>query len=303
MSAMGEVGRAPSMTAGRTALGVASFLLLAFGIAWGSWEVLLPENGGGTLGLSAVPGAFAPAIATFIVRKWITREGFRDAGLGLHLEHWGTYLIAWLIPVPVLAFIVWSASAFGLGQPDFSMLTGLAQLGTKLSPTFAQKAWYVVPLGSFATALIATPVLFGEEFGWRGYLQLRLFGTRPTLAAIVTGIIWGLWHLPIILRGYEFQGDRSLAAIAVFCAFAVLISIIFGWLRRRSGSIWVTSLAHSATNAIGGSLAMLWFPGAANVLFVMYGGILSFVPLGLLCVWIIVRDARASEIGKDYVYG
>jgi len=302
MTTIGEAQAASSMSVSRTALGVISYLALAFGIAWGSWELLLPKNGGGTLGLSAVPGAFAPAIATFVVRKWITREGFRDAGLGLHLEHWRYYLIAWFIPVPVLAFIVWSAGAFGFGQPDFSMLAGLAQAGAKLSPAFAQKAWYVVPLGTFATALIATPVLFGEEFGWRGYLQLRLFGTRPTLAAIATGIIWGLWHLPIILRGYEFRGDRSLAAITVFCVCTVLISIIFGWLRRRSGSIWVTSLAHSATNAVGGSLAMLWFPHATNVLFVMYGGILSFVPLGLLCVWIIVREARAREMGKDTVY-
>lgn len=302
MSAMGEVGRLPSMTASRKALGIASFLALAFGIAWGSWELLLPKNGGGTLGLAAVPGAFAPAIATFVVRKWITREGFRDAGLGLHLEHWIYYPIAWLLPVPVLVFIVWSAGALGFGHPDFSMLKGLAQAGATVPPAFAPKAWYILPLGTFVTALIATPVLFGEEFGWRGYLQLRLFGTRPTLAAITTGIIWGLWHLPILLRGYEYHGDRSLSAITVFCVAAVLFAIIFGWLRRRSGSIWVTSLAHSATNAVGGSLTVLWFPNASNALFVLYGGILSFVPLGLLCAWIIVRDARARKIGEDYVY-
>jgi membrane protease YdiL (CAAX protease family) len=303
MSATGEVGRMPLTTASRTALGVISFLVLSFGIAWGSWELLLPKNGGGTLGLGSVPGAFAPAIATFIVRKWITREGFGDAGLGLHLDHWGSYLIAWLIPVPVLAFIAWSAGAFGFGHPDFSMLTGLAQLGSKPSPAFAQNAWCAVPLITFVTAPLAAPILFGEEFGWRGYLQLRLFGTRPTLAAVATGIIWGLWHLPIIRRGYEFHGDRSLGAIAVFCVCTVLISIIFGWLRRRSGSIWVTSVAHAATNIVGGTLTSLWFPGAANMLFVMYGGILSFIPLGLLCVWIVARDARAREVGRDAVYG
>jgi len=283
------------MTASRKALGITSFLVLAFGIAWGSWELLLPKNGGGALGLAAVPGAFAPAIATFIVRKWITREGFSDAGLGLHPEHWGYYLFAWLLPVPVLAFIVWSAGALGFAQPDFSMLKGLTEAGAVVPPALAPKVWYIAPLGTFATALIAIPVLFGEEFGWRGYLQLRLFDTRPTLAAISTGIIWGLWHLPILLRGYEYRGDRSLLAITVFCVAAVLFAIIFGWLRRKSGSIWVTSLAHSATNAIGGSLSVLWFPNATNALFVLYGGVLSFIPLASLCVWIILRDAAAED--------
>ena len=293
------VGTVP-MSASRTALGVVSFLVLAFGIAWGSWALLLPKTGGGTYQLALIPGAFAPAIATFIVRKWITREGFADAGLGLHIRSWPYYLIAWFLPIVVLAFIAVSAPALGLGVPDFSMKAGLVQLGAY--KTFGAAAWYAVPLVALINAPIMAPVLFGEEFGWRGYLQLRLFGDKPTLAAIATGIIWGLWHLPILLRGYEFHGDSSLAAIVVFCVCTVLIAIIFGWLRRQSGSIWVTSVAHAATNVIGGTLTALWFPGATNALFVNYGGILSWVPLGLLCVWIVVRDARAREIGKDYVY-
>ena len=276
------------MSAGRTALGVVSFLLLAFGIAWGSWALLLPKTGGGPLlELSMIPGAFAPAIATFVVRKWITREGFADAGLGLHLKHWGYYLFAWFLPLVVLAFIAVSAPALGFAAPDFSLKAGLIQLGAY--KTFGAASWYAVPLAAMINTPIVAPLLFGEEFGWRGYLQLRLFGNRPTLAAIATGIIWGLWHLPIILRGYEFHGDGSTIAIAVFCVCTVLISIIFGWLRRRSGSVWVTSVAHAATNAIGGSMSALWFPGAANAIFVMYGGILSWIPLGLLSVWIIAR--------------
>ena len=279
---------APPISAGRTALGVVSFLVLAFGIAWGSWEALLPKDGGGNLyGPSVLPGAFAPAIACFIVRKWITREGFADAGLALHLRYWPYYFVAWFLPLVVLAFIVASASALGIATPDFSLRTVLAALGKPAA--FGASAWYAVPLITIFTAPVAAPLLFGEEFGWRGYLQLRLFATRPTLAAVATGIIWGLWHLPILVRGYEFHGDRSAAAVAVFCVCTVLISIIFGWLRRRSGSIWVTSLAHAATNAIGGSLTTLWYPATANALLVFYGGVLSWIPLGLFSAWIVLR--------------
>lgn len=278
-----------------SALGVAAYLILAFGIAWSFWEVLLPKSATADIRifqLYALPGAFAPALASFIVRKWIAREGFGDAGLALHLRQWRYYLIAWLLPFAVLAFIVSGALIFGLGHPDFSMSAGLARLAPHARLPRTGIVQYVIPLSFPINALIATPLLFGEEFGWRGYLQLRLFARWPTHAAVATGIIWGLWHWPLIVRGYAFPGD-PLVATAVFCTTTVLLSVVFGWLREKSGSIWVTSLAHAATNTIGGSLAMLWFADRSTYLFVGYVGILSWVPLGALSAWIVVRRAKA----------
>jgi len=284
------------MSKGSSARGIVAYLVLSFGIAWGSWFLLLPNAVGDhrLFTLYALPGAFAPAIATFVVRKWITREGFADAGLGLHLRHWGYYLIAWLIPCVVIAFIALVAAPLGFKGPDFSLAAGLAQLAPHggISPAFARVAWYAVPLGVFFAAPLMMPLLFGEEFGWRGYLQIRLFAERPTLAAVATGIIWGLWHLPIIFRGDEFHGDSSAAAIAVFCVGTIMISIIFGWLRHRSGSVWVTSLAHAATNMIGGSLTALWFPDRATALILGYIGLVGWIPLGLICALIIVFEPR-----------
>jgi membrane protease YdiL (CAAX protease family) len=285
-------------TRGTSIKGVVAYLVLTFGLAWGSWALLLPASATDLrlFELCALPGAFAPAIASFVVRKWITREGFGDAGLGLHLRYWRFYLVGWLLPFAVVAFIVLAAVAFGLGKPDFSMLAALARIAphAKIPPSLAGVMGYLIPLQLLIGALIATPLLFGEEFGWRGYLQVRLFARWPTLAAIATGVIWGLWHLPLILRGYEFPGD-PVVVTAVFCTSTVLLSIVFGWLRRKSGSVWVTSLAHSATNAIGGSLTLLLFPDRTNVLFLGYLGILSWIPLGLLCLWIVGRGSGARS--------
>ncbi len=63
--------------------------------------------------------------------------------------------------------------------------------------------WPVLLLQLLIFAALVTPILWGEEFGWRSYLQQRLFVGRPLLAAIVTGVIWGCWHLPLIFAGYE----------------------------------------------------------------------------------------------------
>src|ERR1700677_2791654 len=118
-------------TRGRDALGIVSFLVLAFGLAWIPWLLLLPQSAPGNLRayeLALLPGAFAPALATFIVRKWITREGFADAGLGLHLRKWPYYLIAWFLPFSVLAFLVFAAPLIGFGHADLSMVHGLAAI-------------------------------------------------------------------------------------------------------------------------------------------------------------------------------
>src|SRR5215831_18014686 len=89
--------------------GVAAYLILAFGLAWTSWMLLLPSSPSGNLvafQIGALPGAFAPALATFIVRKWITREGFADAGLALNLRKWPYYLLAWFMPWAIVAALV-----------------------------------------------------------------------------------------------------------------------------------------------------------------------------------------------------
>jgi len=272
--------------------GILIYLLIAFGMAWVLWEIpwrlgLSPRNP--FFQLAALPGAFAPAVATVVVRKWVTREGFEDAGLRLNLRKWRYYLVAWLLPLPVTAVIVALAVALGIGQPDFSLMRALSALapeGTSLPSAFPANLLPLIVVQSLVTALVATPILWGEEFGWRGYLQLRLLGQRPLLAAVTTGLIWGVWHYPINLRGYNYP-DHPILGLILFPVSTTLISIIFGWLRLRTGSIWAASLAHAATNAVGGSLTMLLFAGGPDPIFVTYLGVLGWLPLGALCAWIV----------------
>src|SRR5690242_18780238 len=102
------------------------YLLVAFGGAWTIWLLLW------TLGVSAsrtslafqlasLPAACAPALAAVIVRLWVTREGFADAGLRLHLRKtWPYYLFAWGFPLLVMGVIVALAWLLGVGQADFT---------------------------------------------------------------------------------------------------------------------------------------------------------------------------------------
>ncbi len=86
--------------------------------------------------------------------------------------------------------------------------------------------------------------------------------------------------------GYQYP-DHPLLGLLVFPVTTALWSIIFGWLRQASGTVWTAILAHSATNATGGSLTLLLFLGGPNWIFVCYAGLLAWVPLAAVCVWII----------------
>ena len=268
--------------------GVVWFLLIAFGVAWISWEIPIQMGvavTGWKFQLFGLVGAFAPAISALVVRKWITREGFADAGLGLRLRTgWPYYLAGWFLPLVVVGVIVVEAMAFGIAQPDFS-LSRAADAAARPMAGAAGLGLLVVPQ-VLVTALLATPVFWGEEFGWRGYLQRRLFADRPALAAVATGLIWGVWHWPLTLRGYNTP-DHPVLGSLMLLVLGVLLSIILGWLRERSGSIWAASLGHAATNLVGG-LSLLWFAGAASPTVTGYGGLLTLPPLALVCAWILL---------------
>jgi membrane protease YdiL (CAAX protease family) len=269
------------------AKGIVYYLAISFGLAWSSWEIAI-RTGISVLSwqfeLYALPGAFAPAIACFVVRKWITREGFADAGLGLHVRSWRLYLFAWLLPLAVVALVVAEAVALGISSPDFTLVHAVAAKAAAHDvSSISQHGLLIVPQ-LMLTSVVLTPVLWGEEFGWRSYLQQRIFVGRPVLAATATGLIWGAWHFPITLRGYDYP-DHPVLGSFLLIIIAVLIAYIFGWIRERSGTIWAPSLAHAAVNSTGG-LSLLWLAGTYGPSIISFGGLLAVPPLFIVCLCI-----------------
>jgi membrane protease YdiL (CAAX protease family) len=160
-----------------------------------------------------------------------------------------------------------------------------ALLPPGVTPRHALNVW-VLLLTLPIVSMFEAPNSCGEEFGWRSYLQLRLFPNQPVLSAVVTGLIWAAWHLPVLVRGYAFPANPY-SGLPVFAVSGVLLSIIFGWLRLKTGSIWSTSLAHAATNVVAGQMTFLLFSGGASMLLVSSLGVLAWIPLGALSAWIV----------------
>lgn len=267
-----------------TTRGIIAYLLIAFGLAWTVWITL------GALGIPAsnplfLIGVFAPALATVVVRRWVTREGFGDAGLLPNLRRsWPYYLVAWLWPLPVFGAALLIAPLAG-----FPILENV-------SPNILPAAM---------TALAATFLLWGEEFGWRGYLQIRLYADRPLLAALATGAIWGVWHYPGVVTGLA-PNHHGLLGLLLYPFYAILFSIILGWLQLRTGSAWAPSLAHAANNfllAVGLSGALFSYEPGNGDLVLSPQGLCFLIPMLALCVWIVLsgrlRPAKASASPAD----
>lgn len=110
----------------------------------------------------------------------------------------------------------------------------------------------VIPFAAVFNGIFA----FGEELGWRGFLvpALRPMGTWPAL--LLSGVVWGLWHAPVILLGYNF-GRTDALGVLLMTVGCVAWGVLLGWLRLRSASVWPAVFAHGALNAAGGLIVIL----------------------------------------------
>ena len=117
--------------------------------------------------------------------------------------------------------------------------------------------WGAVVAGWTINALFA----MGEEYGWRGLLwdEFKEKGFVP--ANVIVGFIWGLWHAPLILLGYNYPG-QPLSGILFMILFAIGFSFVLGSLREKTNSVWPVAAAHGMFNAL--AVLLLLFLVDAN---------------------------------------
>ena len=222
----------------KTLLRIVLYIVLAYLPVYVLGFAFSDKGGGVTSALAGNSLMLFPAIAVIITRL-ITKEGFKDALLGTGRRKSAKYYAAAVI-FPVLLplvsglilhlFIVKSGSIGDSAFCDNGMLTAALLLTAP------------------ATGLAMAVHGFGEELGWRGYLTPKLEELMPTpLAIVVTGIIWALWHGPLLAYGYDFGRDYDFFPYGGFIAMIVMciaLSAFLTWLTKRTDSVYPASLCH-----------------------------------------------------------
>jgi membrane protease YdiL (CAAX protease family) len=204
--------------------------------------------------------------------------------------------VAWFLPA--LLVIAGAALYFLLFpahfDPTFGPMRQLLEQSGAAANIPASLTPEILILLQVIQALLLAPLInalptLGEEFGWRAYLQPKLMLLGWRRAMLWMGLIWGLWHWPILALGYNYGWDYAGApwlGMLLFIWFTTIFGIILGWLTIRGGSVWPAVIGHGALNGIA-ALSTLMMQGEPDTLLgPMAHGLIASIPTALVAIWL-----------------
>ncbi len=230
-----------------------------------------------------------PALAAYVTRRWLTREGFAT----VPLQSLGslTPFRHILVGVPLLFTLIYGFTALlGLGGFTGDPRVALMHI-VRVPPGSALPSQRILitalAFGTFLTApFVNALAAFGEEFGWTGYLLPHLLPLGKWKAAGTYGIIWGLWHGPLILGGFHYAG-HPWAGVGLMCVFTLGVGMMQCALLLAYRSILLTSLLHGCVNANLLGLIPLLFLNVQPLWGGAFGvvGLVTLFVAGALVLW------------------
>lgn len=78
----------------------------------------------------------------------------------------------------------------------------------------------------------------------------RLVDAGVPRPLFVSGIVWGLWHVPLILSGQYAAGPVPALSAPLFVVGIVCEAYVAGRVRLASGSVWPALALHASWNAL-----------------------------------------------------
>lgn len=206
------------------------------------WLIIVKHD---TLAMSLF--MWTPGSAALLTRL-IRREKFPTSTIHLHKRLWAPLTVALLIPLAIgqISYgLAWKTGITPLNyfHPSATVASLLSVLGSK--PPLLVLA--LIPIFIAGAELIGAT---GEELGWRGYMLTRLIDAGVPRPILVSGIIWSLWHWPLILLAASSGGQPQIVTASIFLITITSLGCISAQLRLTSGSLWPSILLHAAWNGL-----------------------------------------------------
>ncbi|HEY3289477.1 MAG TPA: CPBP family intramembrane glutamic endopeptidase [Anaerolineae bacterium] len=295
------------------------YLAIAFGIAWlGSLVIYLTgglANNPLSLPILTIVVMGAPTYAHLLTRV-VTREGWHNLYLRPKFKQgWRYMLLCWVAPavLTIIGMVVFFALFPQYFDPNLTvtrnLLTSAAQragatnsaagLAANISP------WLFVAIQT-VQALLLAPILnglftLGEEFGWRAYLQPKLLALGKRKAILITGVIWGIWHWPIIAMGHNYGlgyfGSPWLGMLMMVW-FTVLLAALLGWATIQSGSVWPAVIGHAAVNGIAALSLLITQSQPSTLLGPTPVGLIGSIGFALVALLIFARLLNQPAVSQ-----
>ncbi len=165
--------------------------------------------------------------------------------------------IAVLVPTITAFLVLLIIQQMGYGQSGWFHFssTNVQISGGPFLLGIEKQSWLLFIANVLTTgviySLINGIVAAGEEFAWRGFLQGILIERLGTIKGIaLLGFLWSMWHLPILLDGYNFPESPLLGSFVIFPVQLIANSFFIGWLTLHSRSFIPAAIAHGAGNSI-----------------------------------------------------
>lgn len=287
--------------------GLGLYLAVAFGFSWAIAAVafLVEPTPIARVGLYLV-FMWGPALGAVVAQRAAGQAVLAPLGVTLTPNRW--WLAAWLVPFAVSI----AAGLVGALMPGVEPAAAgdalLSRLGDTLPPdelAKAQQQLASVPppalllimllqalVAAVSVNLVAT---FGEELGWRGYLHQRFAHLGFWRRSVVVGVVWGIWHAPIILMGHNYP-QHPVVGVFFMIVFTTLLAPGFELVRSRGGSVVAACVCHGAVNASAG-FGIAFLKGGSDLV-VGVTGLAGFIVLAVvnLLIWRIDGAQRSPAV-------
>jgi membrane protease YdiL (CAAX protease family) len=211
-----------------------------------------------------------PAIAAILTRLFFYKNKFQDANLRLgRIKDYFRFWL-WALGITGISFCLYTAMGAVSWDPSGSAfldrlgeqfaLSGESMLES-LPPGFTPQMMMILfTIGGLSIFNILPGLItgFGEEFGHRGFMFPLLYRIKPWMGLFLGGLIWFAWHLPLMLvipSSTSFSITESMLNLIVLAVGSVCTFTYLAYVYVKSGSIFVTSIAHIAMNNAAASLS------------------------------------------------
>ncbi len=256
-------------------------LILGFYFSGGRWNT-------SSAYIIATIYMFIPLLSAVLVQRFVFKRSINEfIATSFKFNRW--FVLASILPfiACVLTFL-FSLKMPGVGfTPDMSGLferylrsmspEQVEKLRNQMSHLPVHPLLITTVQAIFAGFTVNAFAAFGEEAGWRGFLQHEFRNLGFIKTSFLIGIIWGVWHAPMILMGHNYP-DHHVPGVFMMIIVCLLLSPFFSYVRLKSGSTIAASIVHGTFNAAAG-LPLLVIKGGSDLTIGAMGiaGILALI--------------------------